>query len=78
MEQGATGLERKQARADASIKVLDRGELGCLMSPMDMTRAMAALVRMHQSEFEMQVRVDSWHCDTCFVCYGVPPVVMCK
>lgn len=57
MEKGATGQERKQTREDASMKALDRGELGCLMSPVDVTRAMAALVRMHQSELEMQVQI---------------------
>ncbi|CAM9204946.1 unnamed protein product, partial [Ascophyllum nodosum] len=46
--------ERERVRARASLHALERGGLGCLMSPVDMTRAMASLLRMHQSELEMQ------------------------
>ncbi len=48
--------ERKEVRARASLQALGRGESGCAMSPVDMARAMAGLLRMHQSELEMQVR----------------------
>ena len=47
--------ERKDVRARASLQALDRGRFGCAMSPVDMVRAMAGLLRAHQSEFEMQV-----------------------
>lgn len=50
-----TRQERKEARAKASLQALDRGDVGCLMSPVDIARAMSSLLRMHQSEFEMQV-----------------------
>lgn len=51
----ATAQERKHTRAHASLCALDRGDLGCCMSPVDVTRAMGGLLRMHESEFEMQV-----------------------
>lgn len=47
--------ERKETRARASLQALSRGDSGCAMSPVEMARAMAGLLRMHQSEFEMQV-----------------------
>lgn len=47
--------ERVDVRATASLQALDRGDSGCAMSPVEMARAMAGLLRMHQSEFEMQV-----------------------
>lgn len=56
VEKGRDRDEREAVRAQASLQALDRGEVGCLMSPVDMVRAMGALLRMHQSELEMQVR----------------------
>lgn len=62
-EEAATRQERKEVRARASLQALDRGDVGCLMSPVDMARAMAGLLRMHQSQFEMQV--------LCKLCYSI-------
>lgn len=55
MEKVRDREERDAVLAQASRQALDRGEVGCLMSPVDMVRAMGALLRMHQSELEMQV-----------------------
>lgn len=49
--------ERVDVRARASLQALNRGDSGCAMSPVEMARAMAGLLRMHQSEFEMQVHM---------------------
>lgn len=54
-EEVASRQERKEVRARASAQALSRGGSGCAMSPVEMARAMAGLLRMHQSEFEMQV-----------------------
>lgn len=48
--------EREQKHRSASLQALDRGMFGCQISAVEMVRIMGALVRMHQSEFEMQVR----------------------
>eukprot|EP00752_Nemacystus_decipiens_P014220 g12649.t1 len=50
----ASRQERKDVRARASAQALGRGGSGCAMSPVEMARAMAGLLRMHQSELEMQ------------------------
>lgn len=55
VEEGATGQERRKTRANASVKALDRGHVGCQISPVEMARIMGALLRMHQNELEMQV-----------------------
>lgn len=54
-EDAGSRQERVDVRARASREALSRGDSGCAMSPVEMTRAMAGLLRMHQSEFEMQV-----------------------
>lgn len=51
----ASRQERQDLRARASRQALGRGDSGCAMSPVEMARAMAGLLRMHQSELEMQV-----------------------
>eukprot|EP00903_Cladosiphon_okamuranus_P007008 g6818.t1 len=56
-EGSSTRQERKDIRARASAQALGRGDSGCAMSPVEMARAMAGLLRMHQSEFEMQENV---------------------
>lgn len=65
----ATAQERKHTRAHASLCALDRGDLGCCMSPVDVTRAMGGLLRMHESEFEMQESI------VCSVGYDTPAEV---
>ncbi|CAN0469759.1 unnamed protein product [Ectocarpus sp. 12 AP-2014] len=50
----ASREERREVRSRASLQALDRGDSGCAMTPVDMARAMAGLLRMHQSELEMQ------------------------
>ncbi|CAM9453983.1 unnamed protein product [Scytosiphon promiscuus] len=56
-EDVASRQDRQDLRARASRQVLDRGESGCAMSPVEMARAMAGLLRMHQSELEMQENI---------------------
>ncbi|CAB1116358.1 unnamed protein product [Ectocarpus sp. CCAP 1310/34] len=50
----ASREERREVRSRASLQALDRGDSGCAMTPVEMARAMAGLLRMHQSELEMQ------------------------
>lgn len=54
-EEVGSRQQRLDVRARASLQALTRGDSGCAMSPVEMARAMTALLRLHQSEVEMQV-----------------------
>ncbi|CAM9383883.1 unnamed protein product [Pylaiella littoralis] len=58
-EEVGSRQQRLDVRARASLQALTRGDSGCAMSPVEMARAMTALLRLHQSEVEMQETIVS-------------------